>query len=77
MLASNDGGKPLKCLPNGLDSQLTGLFVGRNGILERWGLGLNLGRPDAKPFGEMLDEVIELRVCLKRGFKAIEYPTRR
>ena len=34
-------------------------------------------RPYIKPFGEKLDEVIELRVCLKRGFKAIEYPTRR
>ena len=77
VLACSDGAKPLDCLPKGLDSQLTDLFVGRNGILERWWLGLDPGRPDTKPFGEMLDEVIELRVCLKRGFKAIEYPTRR
>ena len=77
MLASDDGAKSLNCLPKGLDSQLTGLLVGRNGILERWGLGLDPDRPYIKPFGEKLDEVIELRVCLKRGFKAIEYPTRR
>ena len=77
MLACSDGAKPLDCLPKGSDSQLTDLFVGRNGILERWGLGLDPGRPGTKPFCEMLDEVIELRVCLKRGIKAIEYPTRR
>ena len=77
MLACSDGAKPLDCLPNGLDGQLTDLLVGRNGILERWGLGFDPGRPDTKPFGEMLDEVIGLWVCLKRGIKAIEYPTRR
>lgn len=74
VLAPDDCAEPLDYFFKGLDSQLTSLTVGCNGILECWGLRLDAGDPDIKPFIEMLDKLIELRVSLECGFEAIEDP---
>ena len=76
MLASNNRAEPLDCLPKGTDSQLTSLWIGCDRIQERRRLGLDAGGPDIEPFSEMPNELIELRIPLKGGFEAMEYPTR-
>jgi len=72
VLAHDDCAKPINRFPEGLDDQLTGLAIGRNGILKCWGLGLDTSRPDIEPFGKMHDKSIELRVSLECSFKRLK-----
>ena len=75
MFTANDSAEPLDCFSKGSDDQFAALLIGRNGILECRGSGLDAGCPDLEPFSKILDEFIELGMRLERSFEAVEYPS--